>query len=193
MTQATLAELLRVLRARRGLTVAEAATRMGIQRHTLRDLELGRRTPTIPTLHKIAEGYGISVEELLEEPAPKARTTPTLEEVLQEGVGTHYLAMPHEDLEDMYEDASFEEARALTRQILAEQKFINNFLKEHNRAEISGHWITASQLNRWVSLEGMQRAAQREIDQAREAGNEARAEEIREGYGLAVQETVGVF
>ncbi len=72
MTQATLAELLRVLRARQGLTVAEAAARMGIQRHTLRDLELGRRTPTIPTLHKIAEGYAIPVEELLGEPALSA-------------------------------------------------------------------------------------------------------------------------
>jgi transcriptional regulator with XRE-family HTH domain len=69
MTQGSFAEILRVLRAQRGLALTEAASRIGIDRHTLRDLELGDRTPRYPTLTKIAEGYGVPVEDLLEEPS----------------------------------------------------------------------------------------------------------------------------
>jgi len=68
MTQGLFAERLRVLRAQRGLALTEAAGRIGIDRHTLRDLELGNRTPRYPTLTKIAEGYSVPVEDLLEEP-----------------------------------------------------------------------------------------------------------------------------
>jgi transcriptional regulator with XRE-family HTH domain len=73
MIQSTLAEALRVIRARKGLTLAEASELIGVNRHTLRDLELGKREPYGPTLRKLASGYGVSVEELLnvEAPAPK--------------------------------------------------------------------------------------------------------------------------
>ena len=67
--QGSLAETLRVLRARRGFTLTEAAERAGVQRQTLALLERGERHPHTPTLHKIAKGYGIPVEDLLEEPA----------------------------------------------------------------------------------------------------------------------------
>ncbi len=60
-----LAMKLRVLRAREGLTMTEAAGRIGIMPDTLSDLERGRRRPYIPTLAKIAKGYGVSFEELL--------------------------------------------------------------------------------------------------------------------------------
>ncbi len=69
MKQESLAELLRILRARRGLSVKQASEQIGVEWHTLRDLELGRRKAYYPTLNKIAEGYGVPVEELLEEPA----------------------------------------------------------------------------------------------------------------------------
>jgi transcriptional regulator with XRE-family HTH domain len=61
---------LRVLRAREGLTLIEAAGKIGIGRDTLSDLERGNRHPVMPTLAKIAEGYGVPVEDLLEEPVP---------------------------------------------------------------------------------------------------------------------------
>jgi transcriptional regulator with XRE-family HTH domain len=65
--QKTLAARLRVLRARKGLTLLAASEELGIDRHTLRDLELGRgRTPRYPTLAKIADGYDVPVEDLLE-------------------------------------------------------------------------------------------------------------------------------
>jgi transcriptional regulator with XRE-family HTH domain len=67
--QGSLAERLRVLRAQKGLTLVEAAEKARIGRDTLSDLERGRRHPVMPTLAKIAKGYGVPVEELLEEPA----------------------------------------------------------------------------------------------------------------------------
>lgn len=66
--QRSLAERLRVLRARKGLSLLAASEELGVDRHTLRDLELGRgRTPRYPTLAKIAEGYDVPVEDLLED------------------------------------------------------------------------------------------------------------------------------
>jgi transcriptional regulator with XRE-family HTH domain len=68
MMQGSLAERLRILRAREGLTLTEASERIGITRHTLSSLERGGQEPHYPTLAKIAKGYGVPVEELLEEP-----------------------------------------------------------------------------------------------------------------------------
>jgi transcriptional regulator with XRE-family HTH domain len=67
MISGSLAERLRVLRAQRGMTLVEAAERTGVGRDTLSDLERGRRHPTVPTLAKIAQGYGVPVEDLLED------------------------------------------------------------------------------------------------------------------------------
>ena len=69
MMQGSLAEKLRVLRARQGLSLTEASKRAGITRDTLSDLERGKRHAYMPTLAKIAQGYGVPVEDLLEEPA----------------------------------------------------------------------------------------------------------------------------
>jgi transcriptional regulator with XRE-family HTH domain len=68
MMQGSLAERLRVLRAQHGLSLTEASEKIGVNRHTLRDLELGKREPYGPTIRKIAEGYGVPVARLLEEP-----------------------------------------------------------------------------------------------------------------------------
>jgi transcriptional regulator with XRE-family HTH domain len=82
MMQTSLAERLRIFRAQRGLTLVEAAERIGIGRDTLSDLERGRRHPVMPTLYKIAQGYGVPVEGLVEdndevEPAlPKVEAPP---------------------------------------------------------------------------------------------------------------------
>ncbi len=51
------------------MTLVEAAEQAGVGRDTLSDLERGRRHPVMPTLAKIAQGYGVPVEDLLEEPA----------------------------------------------------------------------------------------------------------------------------
>ena len=70
MMRRSLAMRLRVLRAERGLSLTEAAERAGIQRQTLALLERGERHPHDPTLAKIAKGYGVPVEDLLDEPVP---------------------------------------------------------------------------------------------------------------------------
>jgi transcriptional regulator with XRE-family HTH domain len=67
--QESLSEKLRVLRAERGLSLLAASKELGIDRHTLRRVELGIQDPQYPTLAKIAEGYGVPVKDLLEEPA----------------------------------------------------------------------------------------------------------------------------
>jgi transcriptional regulator with XRE-family HTH domain len=51
------------------MTLVEAAEQVGVGRDTLSDLERGRRHPVMPTLAKIAQGYGVPVEDLLGEPA----------------------------------------------------------------------------------------------------------------------------
>jgi len=63
--QRLLAERLRVLRARKGLSLTEAAELTGVTRDTISGLERGKRHPYSPTLSKLARGYGVPVEELM--------------------------------------------------------------------------------------------------------------------------------
>ena len=67
--QGTLARKLRVLRAERGLTLREAEQLTGVDKDTLSKIERGLRHPYDVTLSKLAKGYGVPVEDLLEEPA----------------------------------------------------------------------------------------------------------------------------
>jgi len=57
---------LRVLREQRNLTQKEAAQLAEVHLDTLRRLESGERPPYMPTLTKIARGYGVSIEEVVE-------------------------------------------------------------------------------------------------------------------------------
>src|SRR5215211_1934025 len=68
MVQGSLAHRLRVLRAELGLTLREAASLTGVAKETISDIERALRHPHTPTLAKIAKGYGVPVEDLLEEP-----------------------------------------------------------------------------------------------------------------------------
>src|SRR5215216_5195840 len=84
MMQGSLALRLRLLRVQRGLTLQEASDEIGIDRHTLSSIERGTQEPHAPTLKKIAEGYGVAIENLLVqddlagEPM-KAATSPKVE------------------------------------------------------------------------------------------------------------------
>ena len=75
MMQESLARKLRVLRAERGITLQEAEELTGVTRETLGALEHGQRGAYTNTLQKIADGYGITVGELLEEPVPLAEAS----------------------------------------------------------------------------------------------------------------------
>jgi transcriptional regulator with XRE-family HTH domain len=65
---------LRVLRAERGLTLRDAEHQTGVDKDTLSKIERGQRHPHDVTLAKIAKGYGVPVEDLLEEPVPLDET-----------------------------------------------------------------------------------------------------------------------
>jgi len=73
--QGSLAKKLRVLRAERGLTLRQAAEQAGVRPGTLSELERGLHRPHDITLSRVAKGYGIPVEELLEEPVPLAEAS----------------------------------------------------------------------------------------------------------------------
>jgi transcriptional regulator with XRE-family HTH domain len=102
-----LARRLRILRAERGLSLTDAAEQCDIERNTLSDLERGRRHPYYPTLAKIARGYGLDVEELVDlepappkEGAPESRQQPKAEEVAGEDIG-----FSHEVESDLFDRA----------------------------------------------------------------------------------------
>src|SRR3954466_9630423 len=57
---------LRRLRSDRGLSLAELATRSGVAKATLANLEQGRGNPTIETLWALALGLGVAFSDLLE-------------------------------------------------------------------------------------------------------------------------------
>src|SRR5215213_5734675 len=85
--QDTLAQKLRVLRVERGLTLREAEQLTGVDKDTLSKIERGLRHPYDVTLSKLAKGYGVPVEDLLEEPVPLAeypesRPAPTQESLM---------------------------------------------------------------------------------------------------------------
>jgi len=88
--QDTLARKLRVLRAERGLTIREAERLTGVDKDTLSKLERGVRRPYDITLSRLARGYDVPVEELLEEPAELSRERVPLAEE-SEGTGPEAL------------------------------------------------------------------------------------------------------
>ncbi len=57
---------LRVMRVERGLTLREAGQLVGVAYNQLSLLETGRHKPHDLTLAKIAKGYGVSLEDLLD-------------------------------------------------------------------------------------------------------------------------------
>jgi transcriptional regulator with XRE-family HTH domain len=64
---------LRVLRAERQLSLREASAQTGVDKVALSRYERGLGRPQDLTLAKIAKGYGVGVEELLEEAVPLAK------------------------------------------------------------------------------------------------------------------------
>ncbi|SMB97835.1 Helix-turn-helix [Thermanaeromonas toyohensis ToBE] len=57
-----IATKLRKLREEKGLTQEEVAKALNIAKSTLGNYEIGRRTPDLPMLTKLAEFYGVSLD-----------------------------------------------------------------------------------------------------------------------------------
>ena len=68
----------RRLRADRGWSLASLASRAGLGKATLSELESGRRNPTLETLYAIAAELQIGLAELLVEPGGAPRAAPAV-------------------------------------------------------------------------------------------------------------------
>jgi transcriptional regulator with XRE-family HTH domain len=117
MMHESLARRLRVLRAERGWTLQQAADRAGVQPETISDAEHGKRRPYTPTLAKIAKGYGVPVEKLLEESAPKevAPSLPSQREEEERRELLHPVVRELEDLRQFVLDERLEDWETILR------------------------------------------------------------------------------
>jgi len=81
---------LRRLMARQGITVEQLSRDAGLDRRTIRGLLTGRQRPHWRTLHRLAQGLGVSADELFVEPAQllyrrlDRKTNPAVAEILSE-------------------------------------------------------------------------------------------------------------
>jgi transcriptional regulator with XRE-family HTH domain len=58
-------------RAKRALTIKDLENRTGVAAGTITRIELRQRTPRPITLHRLAEGLGVDIEDLTEYPEEK--------------------------------------------------------------------------------------------------------------------------
>lgn len=132
MMQRSFAEKLRVLRAQRGLPLTVAADRIGIDRHTLRNLERGETEPRYPTLEKISGAYGVPVEDLLEEepsvPLVDAPSEGPLESSAAFALWGRYVHRVIERWEEKLKSGQFEDAEI--EEFAADLEDISAFLVE---------------------------------------------------------------
>jgi putative transcriptional regulator len=60
---------LRVLRAERGWSQTDLAERLGVSRQSVNAIETGRYDPSLPLAFRIAELFGLRIEEVFESPS----------------------------------------------------------------------------------------------------------------------------
>lgn len=61
------AQRLKYLREKRGITTNKLANLAGVSQSHLREIELGQRNPTVETLSYFCEALGVSLEEFFHE------------------------------------------------------------------------------------------------------------------------------
>jgi transcriptional regulator with XRE-family HTH domain len=59
------------LREERGWSGSELGRRAGLSRATVTSLDHGLHTPTVGTLRRVAQAFGMSIDELLEDMEPE--------------------------------------------------------------------------------------------------------------------------
>jgi putative transcriptional regulator len=60
---------LRVLRAEHGWSQTDLAERLGVSRQSVNAIETGRYDPSLPLAFRIAELFGMRIEEVFESPS----------------------------------------------------------------------------------------------------------------------------
>jgi len=98
-------ENLRRLLADRGLSIRQLAEKTGLDERTIRGILSGTNTPHARTLHRLAEGLGVPVDEFFLHPSQllyrrfDRQTNPVVEEVMQS----------HQELFTDWTEADFDE------------------------------------------------------------------------------------
>jgi transcriptional regulator with XRE-family HTH domain len=148
---------LRVLRARQGLTLKEAAEKIGIGRDTLSDIERGKQRPVLSTLAKIAEGYGVPIEHLLQEPAlPLAEAPDTgLAALSPAELETRVFGAPVKEGEEPKPVIDAGQALSLANQVRRERDDLERWLEEYASTASPARFAAraiAKEVERWVVL-----------------------------------------
>ena len=82
-------ENLRRLLAGRGLSIRQLAEKTGLDERTIRGILSGTNTPHVRTLHRLADGLGVAVDELFLHPSQllyrrfDRHTNPVVEQVIE--------------------------------------------------------------------------------------------------------------
>ena len=63
---------LRVLRAERNWSQQQLAERLGVSRQSVNSIETGRYDPSLPLAFRIAELFGLTIEEVFESPSRRS-------------------------------------------------------------------------------------------------------------------------
>ena len=63
---------LKVLRAERNWSQADLAERLKVSRQTVNAIETGRYDPSLPLAFRIAELFGLSIEDVFESPSRRS-------------------------------------------------------------------------------------------------------------------------
>ena len=172
--QESLGRKLRIMRAKRGLSLREAARRAGMVKETISDIERGKTHPYDVTLAKLAQAYEVPVEDLLGETAVAGKAEAP--EARQPAV-TRQLAK----LVDVL--AGNEEALCLLWQVLEAER---NRLAEMHVADdpedggIRGEFARAVERLAYV---GLRLASMRSTERLEEERSTERSEALRQASG----------
>jgi len=112
---------LREIRASRGLSLREAASQTGVDRDTIREIELGERHPFARTLGKLAEGYGVPLRELLELEEPAQETAAAAVPLAKAPEGRSGSLVSHEDLD------AWLEGHGARCALMSDEEILDNF------------------------------------------------------------------
>jgi len=106
----------RELREEAGVSQVGLAVAAGMDPATLNRLEMGKRSPNLKTLERLADALGVEVVDFF----PKAEAV-SLERWLSDRCGHAYLAMSSEELARFIEDAENLDEQLERRQLLREE------------------------------------------------------------------------
>ncbi len=107
---------IRELREEKGLTQVRLAVAADMNPATLNRIEMGKASPNLKTLERLADALGVEVGDFF----PKAEAV-SLEQWLEDRCGHAYLAMSFDELRQFIKDAEDLDEQFQRRQLLREE------------------------------------------------------------------------